>query len=320
MHAGRVAQVAQEAGVALDALEASARWCEGDIRGGRVMIERVDRRTALDLLASLPVALDPASRLTSRSGAAPLIVGWDTLRTPPVAKIYLNLSDASPRAREGVAATLGLHCAPHVIGLNMAADSVERKIYEQVDELPRDTPDALKKWARHLELAGVVRCFDVQDDGAQVPRAVFVAPRETRAPIEALSALPGWDRKSFDEAIPYEWGQLRSVGFAQDGQSWVAYVKPRDRNSALWTLEPVVCVRCIGGELGIYVVPNHLEKRAFARTDRYALSYRVCDGAPRSEEVVRVMSWASAVVARSEAEGAEAPRWSDPPRGCHVIR
>ncbi len=318
--AEQIARIAEQGGVLPDAFEASAGGGDGGIRGGRMMIERVDARTARALLELLPVPVAPALQLIARGDGVPLITGWDTQRPAPVSKIYLNLSDASERLRTSVATSLGLSGAPHVIGMNTAADGVERKVYRQLEAWPDDAPARLNSWARNLELAGIVQSFDVDHSNRLAPRAMFVAPCGGQLPVDVLATLPGWNDADFAAAIPYAWGQVRSVGFSHAGSRWVVYVKPRHHAAELWSLEPEVCVRCQGGELGIYLAPHDSSERAYTRTARHALSYRVREGMPTVEAVTEVMDWARRIVAHGEMDGANGKRnWIDPPRGCHVV-
>jgi hypothetical protein len=319
--AAAVSAVAVSAGVDRGALEASARQRligGGPLLGGRMMVERVSAQTALDLLAPLPVDLTPARRFLAAAPAVPLIVGWDTGRPDPVAKLYLNLSDSAHETRQTVAASIGVPGAPHVLGLNLGQRTVETKVYQQLAALPADAPAALLRWSQAIALAGVVVCHDVLPGGDLLARAVFVAPRgEVR---DQLQHLPGFDAATFSAAIPFAWGQVRSVGFAQDGGAWVVYVRPQGQAPALWNLDPAVSVRCPGGELGVYLAPVATAERAYTRSRDYALSYRVRAGQPAAETIAAVMAWALAVVGRHEASGEAGPVvWTEPPRGCDVI-
>lgn len=320
-HAAALAAVGAAAGVDRGALEASARQRlagRDGLLGGRMMVERVSAETALALLAPLPVDLTPARAFLAAAPKAPLIVGWDTGRPDPVAKLYLNLSDVAVETRQIVANAVGVPGAPHVIGLNLSHQSVEAKVYQQLAALPDNAPQALVQWSSAVALAGVVVCQDVLPGGELRSRAVFVAPRgDVR---DQLQRLPGYDPAAFSAAIPFVWGQVRSVGFAQDGGAWVVYVRPQGQAPALWNLDAVVSVRCPGGELGLYLAPTGTADRAYTRSRDYALSYRVRAGQPTADAVAAVMAWALGVVGRHEAAEQAGPMdWTEPPRGCDVI-
>jgi len=319
--AAAVSAVAEAAGVDRGALEASARQRligGGPLLGGRMMVERVSAQTALALLAPLPVDLTPARRFLAAAPTVPLIVGWDTGRPDPVAKLYLNLSDSAQETRQTVAEAIGVPGSPHVIGLNLWSNTAEVKVYQQLTALPADAPEALARWSKTIALAGVVVCHDVVPGGDLVTRAVFVAPRgDVR---DQLWHLPGFDEAAFSAAIPFAWGQVRSVGFAQDASAWVVYVRPQGQAPALWNLDPAVSVRCSGGELGVYLAPITTAERAYTRSRDYALSYRVRAGQPTAQTIAAVMAWAQAVVGRHESSGEAGPVvWTEPPRGCDVI-
>lgn len=307
-------------GLTYDALEASARFRAGRYEGGRMMIEQARPALVEPLFAALGLPLEPAQRLLRAAADAPVIAGWDRGRERPVAKLYLNLSDASRTARQRTAHALGLRGAPHVLGINVGRDAagqvrVERKAYLQLPSLPADAPAVLQRLAAGQPLAGVVQSADIGEDGSIRGRAVFLAPTDADRGRALLHALPGWDDAAFSAAIPFPWEQVRSVGFAQDGASWVAYVKPLGQGRPLWSLDPVVCVRTPSGELGIFVAPRSGRERAYCVAGDHALSYRVRAGEPLPDEVATVMAWAAGRAAQGAAEWT----WPQPPEGFDVV-
>lgn len=313
-------QVLASEGLTFDALEASARFRNGRFEGGRMMIEQARPALVEPLFAALGMPIEPAQRLLRVAADAPVIAGWDRGRERPVAKLYLNLSDASRMVRQRIAHALGLRGAPHVLGINVGRIGgdqvrVERKAYFQLPALPEDAPAVLHRLAAGQPLAGVVQSADVGEDGGISGRAVFLAPTDADHGRALLHALPGWDEAAFSAAIPFPWEQVRSVGFAQDGASWVAYVKPLGQGRPLWSLDPVVCVRTPGGELGIFVAPRSGREQAYCVAGEHALSYRVRAGEPRQDEVATVMAWAAARVAQGAAEWT----WPQPPEGFDVV-
>ncbi len=274
-----------------------------------MMVERVDAEIARAMLAALGIEESPtASRLLD---ALPeghtLIAGWDE-RT---AKLYLNLSDASDAIRSQAARAMGLEGAPHVIGLNLGASGQELKVYEQLDTLPPETPDALRAWAREFPIAGAMRSFEIVG-GARHLRAIFATPRDGAGDLESL---PGYDAQAARRAWPFEPGCLRSVGFSADGTSWTAYAKPFEASAVVHAVEPAHIVRSANVELGLFLEPASAE-RAYARTDKHALSYRVREGEPSREAIEAVMTWALGEVSASEST---AVRLSGAPEGWHAV-
>jgi len=316
--APRVLAALAQFGVGAEAMEASARWTPGQAATGlRMMLEGLQPDAARAVLACLPVPQQPLLALLRLAGSAPVIVGWDCSRSAPVAKMYLNLSDRSVAERSALAEQLGLPAALHVLGRNMSAQGVETKVYVQQDDMPPEAPDALHAFARQAGCAGVVLSHDWQPGQALQLRAVFVAPQQaTRA---QLTSLPGWEAARLDGAIPFAWEQVRSVGVAADGGAWVAYVKPAGASTALWQLEPALCLRGPQGELGVFVEPA-TAPRAYVYTASHALSYRVRQGAPPADAVAAVMRWAYAAVSAWEQAGQSGPVvWGPPPEGWDAV-
>ncbi|HJL04176.1 MAG TPA: hypothetical protein RMH85_18080 [Polyangiaceae bacterium LLY-WYZ-15_(1-7)] len=299
----------------LAALEASLRLDGRAITGLRMMVEGVQREEAGAALDALGV---PRPALLEAPIEAPFIVGWDAARRPPVAKLYLNLSDASADARAAVARALALPRPAHVIGLNLPREgAAETKLYAQREALPEDAPAPLRAWAEGLPLAGVVVCHALED-GALRPRAHFVAPRSD-APVDgALRRLPGWDDATARAALPFAPGLVKSVGADVAGR-FTVYVKPRAHDGALFRLDPVLCLAGPRGEIGLFVEPASAP-RAWARTGEHALSYRVRAGAPGRAEVERAMRWALAQLeAGALPPTPSAAALAEPPEGWRVV-
>lgn len=316
--APRLLAVAEQWQVATGALEASARWRPGrPAVGQRMMLEGLQPDAARALLACLPVPQRPLHALLRWAGEAPVIVGWDCSRPLPVAKVYLNLSDRAATERAALARQLGLPQAPHVLGRNVSAKGIETKVYVQHDALPPGVPAPLRLLAERAGCAGAVLSHDLLADRSLLLRAIFVAPQQSGH--AALAGLPGWDAAEFDRAIPFDWSQVRSVGVAADASTWVAYVKPQGAATALWQLEPAICVRGSQGELGVYLEPASVP-RAYAYTARHALSYRVRAGAPPADAVAAVLRWAYAAVSAWEQRGGDGPVvWGPPPEGWDAV-
>lgn len=283
-------------------LEASVRGdASGAARGGRMMIERVRPAEARAVLAALAVPIDAADEALmdwAEAHGQPMIVGWDVGRTPPVAKLYANASDASEAHRRALGALLAVDRAPHVVGVNLGA-ARETKLYEQRADAPGAVPEPLRVWARGAPVGGWVVSLDAP---ALTRRAVFAALRPSEGAPE-LRALPGWG-SAHERALPFPIGFAKSVGFDAAGASWVAYVKPASATPAGHDLEPVVVLRCTAGEIGVFVEPRGA--RAYLEVGEHALSYRLRSGDPDRATIDRAMRWAAA-----ELEGRRT--WAEPP-------
>ncbi len=293
----------EDAAIDVTRLEASVRGdASGLVRGGRMMIERVSPSEARALLGALDVVLedgDEALCTWAETHRQPMIVGWDVGREPPVAKLYVNASDASDAHRRSLGRALVIDRAPHLIGLNLGG-ARETKVYEQHSEPPRDLPEALAAWASTAPVAGWVISLDAP---SLTRRAIFAALRPTDGAPE-LATLPGWSEAHL-EALPFPIGFAKSVGYDTTGERWVAYVKPRGATPAGHDLEPVVVLRTAAGEIGIFVEPRG--GRAYLEIGEHALSYRLREGEPDRETIDAAMQWAAREVQRSE------PRWTEPP-------
>lgn len=336
-----VLRVMDAHGVDEDRLEASVRGTQGDVRGGRMMLENVSPACARDILEVLwagvpfPSADVSSAGVSSAGGAdavliatvlelaavphAKTIVGWDA--TPRQSKLYLNLSDVSEEQRRdalervwpSAAATSPAEnsgkVSPHVIGLNVGLGGTTLKLYTQLLSAPSDAPQPLLEWASELAIAGWVRCDELLADGSRRLRAVFAAPQEGAGelPFEA-------DDVHLGRAWPYEPGCLRSVGFDAAGTSYTAYAKPSQHSQTVHSLDPTIVIREGEHELGLYREPASAEK-AYSRTEQHALSYRVRAGEPSRDAVEEVMAWFSAATRAHETGGAT----SAPPEGWHVL-
>ncbi len=284
-------------------LEASVRGdASGAARGGRMMIERVRPAEARAVLGALGVeltAVDEALLEWAEAHGQPTIVGWDASREPPVAKLYVNASDASESHRRSLGALLEVERAPHVVGVNLGGAVRETKLYEQHAEAPDELPAPLEGWARQAPIGGWVVSFDAP---ALTRRAVFAALRPTEGAPE-LKTLPGWGNAHID-ALPFPIGFAKSVGYDAAGLRWVAYVKPRGAAPAAHDLEPVAVLRCAEGELGIFVEPRG--GRAYLEVGERALSYRLREGEPSRAAIEAAMQWAA-------GEVEDGGSWTDPP-------
>ncbi|MBO6933819.1 MAG: hypothetical protein JJ863_02550 [Deltaproteobacteria bacterium] len=300
--AAAVVSALREAAIDATRLEASVRGdASGSAQGGRMMIERVRPSEARALIAALGLALeadDEALCEWADANDQPMIVGWDVGRDPPVAKLYVNASDASEAKRRSLGAALGLAHAPHVVGVNLGSRR-ETKVYEQQAEPPTDVPEALAAWAKDAAVAGWVISLDAP---ALTRRAVFAALQPTEGAPE-LRTLPGWSEAAV-AALPFPIGFAKSVGYDTNGR-WVAYVKPAGATPAAHDLEPVVVLRSPSGEIGIFVEP--LGARAYLEVGAHALSYRLREGDPDRDAIDAAMQWAAGEVQRTT------PSWDSPP-------
>jgi len=317
----------------LEALEAAvtdASQLEGSVRhggaagllGGRIMIERAPAALARTIATVLGAQLKELDRLAEAAAAegVGLIAGWDVGGRAPLAKLYANASDAAAKIRSALAARLGLHGAPHVIGVNASAGGAQWKVYRQdpdtaalADEVGGAAP-WLARLAEGLAVAGVAS-WDV-GDGALTPRAFFVAigtPDAQRARA-VVDALPGGRDANFEAALGFDPGPVRSIGVsAGNREHWTVYFKPRRADDPVYALDPVAAFRVGDVEVGVYVEPLRPDGRAYATTDRYAISYRTRDGAPQRVAVEALMGWVVARVRAAERAGATSFDLSAPP-------
>ncbi len=307
------AVVAAVKGTELSTLEASLRGGDGPMRSARMMVERVSSELVESLLEALAIPRGPSVEVLLRQAAEhglPLIGGWDA--DARVAKVYLNASDASESVRQrarGAFACPGPE-APHVIGVNAGANGAEEiKFYLQHRQLPSEASPALRRYAAGRKLAGAVSSLRVAP-GAPVTKAWFVAVTPDDA--EPTRGLPGWSDVAAAQLAPFSLGYVTQVGWAADDSSWTIYFKPAGVPERFGALDAELVFRCGDGELGIHLEPVARAPKAYARTARYAVSYRVRAGSPGGRVVDALMAWVVSSLAREES-GGPAPDWSSPP-------
>jgi hypothetical protein len=331
--AARLGEVLVAAGVTGDQLEASVRRdADGRLVGRRVMIEMAPPSLLEPLAAELAVsageAID-ALRDAARSAGLPLILGWDGRSSGAVLKIYVNGSDASEplrcrvRDRAGFEDATRLPAIPHIFALNVSTHGVERKAYLQRSDATSSAVDfgaaatRLARAALDRDLcAGAVECWDLALPPAR--RAWFVALRDGRSAEvdEVLSGLDGWSSTEVAEKLPFERGHCRSVGVPAIAQpaGWTAYFKARTHAAALWSLSPVASFGVAGDELCVYLAPARRAERAYARTDRWAVSFRTRQGRPTGPAAERLMKWVVRCIARADLRGVDpVAELADPP-------
>lgn len=315
-------------------LEASVRWSPGAFRGGRLMVEAIPLEAALALAAAAGVDLPPlALRLAELAGieGLPLIGGFDVSPGAALVKLYLNASDAAApvrrrlRERAGIASSAPALDAPHVIGVNARRDArIDLKLYRQDEDGMRlaaeidDADPALRRAlldrahplaeraAREQAAAGAVVSWDVTTDGAASPRAFFVAIRAGGDAVAARLAgsLPGWSAEAVAAELPFSPGPVRSIGVSLRGPlAHTVYFKPRGSTPLSAGLDPAARFRAGPSEVGIFLEPVGLAGRAYARTARYAISYRCREGSPPRPAVETLMLWVTSCVRAAEESG-----------------
>ncbi len=304
-----------------EALETSLRWLEGEAPSGRrMMIERLDAEDARALLSpvcKLP-ALADALLETARRERLFVIAGWD-MAGEPTWKLYLNASDASARLRERLRRQLlpstmrGGPDAPHVIGLNLTQAHTEVKLYEQGSTLFPDAPQAFRSWAASTAVSGFVRSFRLAEGEEARPKAWFAGL--PTSPRPELSFWPDFD-DARARVSPFEMGRITSVGISSAQERWTVYFKPKGHSVPQWSLDPFACFSNGHCEVGVYLEPTTIAERAYAKTARWAISYRMRDGRADGEAIDRLMSWFVAQVAESESPPA---KLNAPPEPWHVV-
>lgn len=310
-----------EQNIGWEALETSLRYLDGDSpTGGRMMIERLDAENARALLSpacSLPPLADTLLN-TARRERLLVIAGWDVAREPTW-KLYLNVSDASARLRERLRRVLvpstmrGGPDAPHVIGLNLTEAHTEVKLYEQSSTLWPDAPLALRTWAASTAVSGYVRSFRLDEGEAARPKAWFAGLQTTARP--ELDFWPGFeDAKA--HLSPFEMGRITSVGISSKPARWTVYFKPAGHDVPQWSLEPIACFSDGQCELGVYLEPTTLAERAYARTERWAISYRIREGRADGRAIDRLVGWFVAKVAENESPPSQL---TAPPEPWYVV-
>ncbi len=313
----RVVSIVRAAGVPLEHLEGLVRsGSVGRFHGRRMAIEQAPREllhAVLDAFGGVGCRL--YDDLTERAVAegVPLIVGWDAAKG--FTKYYINASDASEKVRADLWKSAGIPLPtllPHIVGFNVPKSGpVETKAYAQSTDsqwLARhgdDNARALADRAVSLGIAaGAVMCWDL-GDGPPVPRAFFVAVRDdARSTWQGMTDLfPGWNQRLIDEALPFERGSLRLIGFGIRNPEWTAYFKARGVSARVWALDPVACFRTSDAEVGVFIEPNIYAARARERTARYALNARTRQGSPDVALVDALMRWVHARVSAVEVDG-----------------
>lgn len=320
-HAPRIAHLLEATGTGMGSLEASVRSGRDEAAsGGRMMIERLSPDLARDVvspIAPLPPIAEELLRVATRERLS-LIAGWDVV-SGPVAKLYLNASDASAKLRSRIRRELIAHDghgpeAPHVIGLNFSSDGVEVKLYEQGERLWGEAPRAFADWAATQSASGFVRSWQLSEKGAR-PKAWFVGLREQAGPF--ATSWPDADRASILDAAPFPPGAILSVGVSPEPIRWTFYFKPLGQSSPSWSLDPIACFSDGSCEVGLYLEPASLERRAYARTERWAISFRAREGEPRRETIERLMAWYLEKV-KTHADD-PAPYLHSPPEPWHAV-
>lgn len=304
--------------------EASVRVApDGGIRGGRMMLERVELATVRMLAAGLglpwPEPCERLGRACERLGL-PIIGGWDAHPGGARYKLYANASEASgaqqqqlvdgfePRGRE----------PPQVLGLNVSAHGIEAKAYLQRSSwaaLARGLgpavalPEALRGYEAP---ATWVASLDLTPRG-RVPRAVFAAVHHGAQPAaeRLMVALTGHRWAHVAEHLPFAPGPLRQLGWGVDG-SVTAYAKPAGTAAPVNALAPHAVFAAGAVEVGLYIEPSDRTPRAFSRTARQALTLRGRAGRASGPMLERLGRWAHARVLEAE-RGDHGPRLDDPP-------
>jgi hypothetical protein len=210
-----------------------------------------------------------------------------------------------------------------VLGMNAGADGVtETKFYVQ----SADAVALASKLGGHAQAlaesarseaadAGAVLSFDVNDHSLR-PRAFFVALREPSDQVgwRCVRSLPGYDARAIESLLPFAPAPPRSLGIALGGEAWTLYCKPRGSGRAPEALEPVAIFRTSEAEVGVFVEPTEHAARAFRRTERYAISVRVRDGAPAPRALESLVDWFTSCLRAAElADVPGMPRLVDPP-------
>jgi hypothetical protein len=301
--------------------EGSVRGGDGEpIVGGRRMIERATRPVVEAVWGALALPIvGEVHALLDAAGEQPLIAGWD-LGGRPCAKLYVNASDADDDTRRALARQVGwvepddLPRPPHLLALNASAGgALDRKAYVQRHDVgPSElgVHEASLRAGAHAAglLGGVVQCWEVEHARPPRPRAFFVGLRHREAGCadELLHALPGWDEHAVTRALGFERGECRSIGVdvRAGARRWTAYFKPRGHDVELWNLEPTVVYVADRFVVSAFLAPSEHCSRAFARTDRTAISFRGEGEAPRalSEPLMR---WVVQSVRQAEATNAD---------------
>jgi hypothetical protein len=333
-----IAGVLVEQRVELGQAEGSVRHDRGRITGRRMMLDHAAPSVAPALARALGCgrteAIESFSRV-ARADSAVLIAGWDVSGPEPIVKIYADVSDFTPSRRRQLIQRLGLSdiaglaaIDAHVIGLNVAASGIVTKLYAQSNDpvaLARNVPAASRLAESFADVcAGAVLAWDVREHVA-AERAFFLAFRagaQDRA-LPLCRALPSWSDAAIREALPFAPGPVRTVGFAlRNLETWTAYFRPRDApGETPATLDPIACMRCPAGEVGLYVVPVEAAAKTRFRTERSSVFYRVRAGGDFGVFAERLLTWAVARVEEAERSGSPcAALLTSPPAPWVLVR
>lgn len=319
----RVITELQSAGVVPAQWEASVRCDrEGHVSGQRIMFES-SAFSLVSLIASfwgyeLPEEVSVYERICKTESIA-VITGWDASCDPPVVKLYINASDLSLTVRQKLwgqtlwSKVVEFQYVPHILALNFSRLGCERKAYVQFAKSVSDLPgylvnhDLLEKTFNSNIYAGSVVCWDWFENGRFDPRAFFVAlnaeKKEHYEPLLTSLRLNNFDQ--IDRVLPFVRGQCRSVGVSLlDPDRWTLYFKPSGLSVPLWDLEPVA--RFAFGpdgtfQVSIFVEPVASSKKSYARTEKWAVSFRTHGSNEPSRDVVRAfMDWTVSLVRYAE--------------------
>jgi hypothetical protein len=294
--------------------EASLRFQNGELRAGRMMIERSDVETAKALAAGLGLPWTTQAQTLCQLTVElelPLIIGWDVQPDALLYKLYANASDRALEVRAELARTLQVTSAdpPHLVGLNVSHGGGHLKAYFQRPSAPAMVaraelaPEAIAGW---------IVSADVRGDSLD-PRAVFAAISDShRSEAErVIEASTGLSWSAVAARFPFEPGPVRQIGWGRDG-SLTIYAKRKNAAPALHGLEPIAIFAAGEVEVGLHLEPIETTPRAFARTRRAALSFRARSGQPGGVELERLGAWAEARVTEGETSGL-APVFDQPP-------
>ncbi|MBX3184942.1 MAG: hypothetical protein KF915_20135 [Polyangiaceae bacterium] len=325
-----------------DSLEASIRVADGQVRGGRMMIERAPAELGRAIARSLGVPrLEACERVIEATEALslPLIVGWDVASRSPLAKLYANASDAGEALRAELARRLGYESQrfdpessdvgtpqvagraawatspPHVVGLNAHQDGAQViKLYHQHRARPEiavTLPSALRELTG---ASGWVVSHDLTPTGLAL-RAVFAATRHQNQ--EALEAacgeLTGQPFSALAAHFPFPVDTLRQLGWSPRGVT--LYAKPAGTAHPVHALEPAAVFSAGAVEVGLFIEPSEHTPRAYLRTRAHALSFRARSAEESPTLLAQLGAWAAARVSEWEAlpGRAASPDLSEPP-------
>jgi hypothetical protein len=127
-----------------------------------------------------------------------------------------------------------------------------------------------------------------------------------------LRSLAGWDPAAIDAALPFPRGHCRSIGWNATGD-WVAYFKPAGAGVPLEVLEPVAVFVAEGHDVAVFVEEKREGRRAFATTERLAISFRGGETASRTL-TAPLHGWVIERVLHAERTGRDpGPQLVDPP-------